>query len=640
MSAELVETSRLYARMNAAIDPEWAEKLAGDLCKRTYSEPHWEKAQGAVIGYERVTLYGVPIVVNRRIQFSRIDAAYCRELFIRHALVEGEWDSQQAFDRQNRALIKQLEAQAERARKPQLAPDDDDVYRFYEARIPAEVVSTRSFEGWWKKAKHEQPDLLNLTRADLLPDDTEQPSERDLPSQWQHNGQQLRLKYRFDPGAQDDGVTVEVPIPVLASLTSESFDWLVPGMRAELVATLIKSLPKVLRRNVVPAADWATKVVNALPAEPTGSLLTTVAHTLQQLSGTVITANDFDLTKLTDAQRMTYRVVDAGGKTLGMSTNLAALQEKLAEHNRGAVASAAERAGHDIERDGLTTWDFGELPPHLETKHAGNVVRAFPALVAVSSGQSPAVSANLRLFSTESEQRSHHALGVRALVQASVKSPAKYVEEHLTQPERLALAAAPYPSFSALIDDVISAHIDHCLRQQQPNGLILTQAGFEQLRATVQLGLMDAVFDTCAVLARVLGAARAAGKAISDTKAFAYLTVLAAERAHIEELLPSGFVSAVGLVRLPRLAVYLQAVEHRVRKLGDNPAREVAAQQEVDAALNLYRAAGGTIPLGLLASDKVVTARWMLEELRVSLFAQQLGTPEPVSVQRIKKALS
>ena len=640
MSAELVETSRLYARMNAAIDPEWAEKLAGDLCKRSYSEPHWEKSQGAVIGYERVTLYGVPIVVNRRVQFARIDAGFCRELFIRHALVEGEWDSQQAFDRQNRALIKQLEAQAERARKPQLAPNEDDVYNFYAARIPADVVSTRSFEGWWKKARHEQPDLLTLTRADLLPEDTEQPSERDLPTQWQHNGQQLRLNYRFDPGAPDDGVTVEVPIPVLASLASESFDWLVPGMRAELVATLIKSLPKALRRNVVPAADWATKVVKALPADPTGNLLTTVAHTLQQLSGTVITANDFDLSKLTDAQRMTYRVVDARGKTLGMSTNLAALQSKLAEHSRGAVASVAERAHHSIERDGLTAWDFGELPAHLETKHAGNVVRAFPALVAVSAGNGTAVSANLRLFSTESEQRLHHSLGVRALVQASVKSPAKYVEEHLTQPERLALSAAPYPSFGALIDDVIAAHIDACLRRQQPDGMVMTQAGFEQLRATVQLGLMDAVFDTAGLLAKVLGAARSAGKAISDTKAFAYLTVLTAERAHIEELLPNGFISAVGLARLPRLAVYLHAVEQRVRKLGENPAREIAAQNELDAALTLYRAAGGTIPLGVLASEKIVNARWMLEELRVSLFAQQLGTPEPVSVQRIKKALS
>ena len=438
MSAELVETSRLYARMNAAIDPEWAEKLAGDLCKRTYSEPHWEKSQGAVIGYERVMLFGVPIVVGRRMQFARVDASYCRELFIRHALVDGEWDSQQAFDRQNRALIKQLEGQAERARKPQLAPDSEDVFRFYNARVPADVVSTRSFEGWWRKAKHESPDMLTMTREDLLPQEIEQPSERDLPNEWLHDGQQLRLKYRFDPGATEDGVTVDVPLPVLAGLSSESFDWLVPGLRGELVTALIKSLPKNLRRNVVPAADWAAKVVKVLPDAPTGNLLVTVAQTLRQLSETVISATDFDLTKLPDALRMKYRAVDARGKTLGLSADLAALQAKLADNTRNAVATVAEKAHHAIERSGITSWDLGDIPLSLETEHAKNVVRAFPALVAVDGGKGPTASADLRLFSTQAEQLRHHRFGVRALVQAGIKSPAKYVEEHLTQPERLA----------------------------------------------------------------------------------------------------------------------------------------------------------------------------------------------------------
>ena len=649
MSAELVETSRLFARMNAAIDPEWAEKLAGDLCKRQYSEPHWEKSQGAVIGYERVTLYGVPIVASRRIQFSRIDAGYCRELFIRHALVDGEWDSKQAFDRANRALIRELEALAERSRKPQLIPDEEDMFRFYDARVPAEVVSTRSFEGWWKQARRSTPELLTATREDLLGEEQTHHDEREHPSVWQHGGQQLKLHYRFDPGAVDDGVTVEVPLPLLAGLQPDAFDWLVPGMRLELVSTLIKSLPKAIRRNVVPANDWAAKALAALPAEPTGNLLAVLAETLQRLSGTLVSAGDFDVSRLTDGLKMTYRVVDARAKTLGVGTDLAALQAKLASSNRDAVAAVAAKVHSDIERAGLTGWDFDSLPQSIESKHGANVVRAFPALVAVGKGSGGGSAgsrkgesgvADIRLFSTQAEQAAAHPRGVRALVQAGVQSPASYVKEHLTQQENLALVTAPYPSFNAFIDDVIAASIDRELRKIQADGLIFTKAEFERLRSAVQLNLMDTVFDTSALVAKIMVAVREAGKAIGDTKAFAFLSVLAAEKAHLDELVHpvvggaqgGGFVSLAGLDRLPRILVYVQAVKRRVEQLNDNPGRDRAGQVELDQALALVAASG--------ASEAVKrSARWMVEELRVSLFAQHLGTSEPISVQRIKKAL-
>ena len=646
MSAELVETSRLFARMNAAIDPEWAEKLAGDLCKRQYSEPHWEKSQGAVVGYERVTLYGVPIVASRRMQFARIDAGYCRELFIRHALVSGEWDSKQAFDRANRALIKELEDLAERSRKPQLVPDEEDMFRFYDARVPAHVVSTRSFEGWWKQERRTNPDFLTATREDLLGEEPTHHDEREHPSVWQHGGQQLKLHYRFDPGAVDDGVTVEVPLPLLASLQPDAFDWLVPGMRLELVSTLIKSLPKAIRRNVVPANDWAAKALAALPAEPTGNVLGVLAETLKRLSGTLVSASDFDVSRLTDGHRMTYRVVDARGKTLGQSTDLAALQAKLASNNREAVAAVSQRVHSEIERSGITAWDFDSIPASIETQHGGNVVRAFPALVPAADK----ASVELRLFSTQAEQLFEHPRGVRALLQLSVPSPASYVKQHLTQQENLALVTAPYPSFNAFIDDVIAACIDRELRRIAGDGLLFEKAAFERLRAAVQGSIMDTVFETSALVAKIMVAVREAGKAISDTKAFAFLSVLTAEKAHLEELVHpvtggSGFVSQTGLDRLPRILVYVQAVKRRVEQLNENPNRDRVGQAELDQALAIYQFAGGKIPLELgqaSISDKgqrLTTARWMVEELRVSLFAQQLGTSEPISVQRIKKAL-
>jgi ATP-dependent helicase HrpA len=218
ISAELVETSRLFARMNAEIKTEWAEELAGDLVKRTFSEPHWEKKQGAVVANERLTLFGLPIVVDRKMQYSKIDSMLCRELFIRHALVQGEWDSQQQFDRENKALIIELEAQAERARKPELAPGENEVFRFYNNRVPLDVFSTRSFEGWWKKAKVETPNLLKMTKDNLLEVEFVELDDSDLPTQWVYDGQQFNLSYRFDPGAVDDGVTVDVPVGVLGGL--------------------------------------------------------------------------------------------------------------------------------------------------------------------------------------------------------------------------------------------------------------------------------------------------------------------------------------------------------------------------------------------------------------------------------------
>ena len=272
MSAELVETSRLFARMNAAIDPAWAEPIAGDLVKRTYGEPHWEKRQGSAIAIERATLYGVPIVVNRRVQFARIDPAWARELFIRHALVDGEWDAERidnrltAFDRDNRALREELAGLEERSRRRDILYDDEAIFEFYDARIPADVATTRGFEAWWRREQKVTPDLLTMTRESLA-GETEI-DENAFPAQWQQGDQTLELAYRFEPGADDDGVTIRVPLALLASLGPAGFDWLVPGLREELVTALLKTLPKAIRRNVVPAADWARRLLAELPTVP------------------------------------------------------------------------------------------------------------------------------------------------------------------------------------------------------------------------------------------------------------------------------------------------------------------------------------------------------------------------------------
>ncbi|MEY2698141.1 MAG: hypothetical protein RL720_97, partial [Actinomycetota bacterium] len=503
MSAELVETSRLYARTNAAIDPGWAEKIAGDLCKRSYSEPHWEKNQGAVVAYERVTLFGVTLVAHRRMQYSRIDPELCRELFIRHALVEGEWDSKQAFDRSNRALRRQLEELEERSRRRDILADDEVVFAFYDQRIPADVLSTRSFEGWWKRERSTNPDFLTMQRSDLLEESEAEHDENEFPSEWVYGDQRLKLKYRFEPGREDDGVTVEVPLPLLARMEPEAFEWLVPGLRLELITGLIKTLPKNIRRQVVPAADWAAKAAATLPETPQGSLLASVAKALQTLSGALVSATDFDPERLPDHLRMTYRVIGSTGKNLGTDKNLSKLQRALAEKSRDAVAEVAERVSSPLERDGLTSWDFTELPRTVDAQHGGNTVRAYPALVVTNPGTARQ-EVNIRLLATEADQKREHPLGTRALVIAAVPSPAKYVQEHLTAQEKLILTQSPYANLSALITDAIAASVDSVLFSMREDGMIFQKAEFETLRDRVQGAIMDNIFDAVSQTARIL----------------------------------------------------------------------------------------------------------------------------------------
>jgi ATP-dependent helicase HrpA len=363
--------------------------------------------------------------------------------------------------------------------------------------------------------------------------------------------------------------------------------------------------------------------------------LVALAKTLQQLSGTKMAAEDFDVSRLPNSLRMTYRPLDASGRPLGLGINLAALQAKFSESGRGAVAKVVEKVNSPIERDGLRAWDFDNLESSVESKHGGNLVRGFPALVAQPGG-----TVDIRLFSTESEQLRHHHKGVLRLVQAAIPSPAKYVESHLAQNEKLAIAGLPYSGFTAFIDDVILAVADRELQRIQADGLVFTRAEFERIRDAVSATVVESAFEVATLVTKIAGAARDANKAISSLNGFDFLAVLSAEKTHITELLSPNFVSGAGLERLPRILVYLQAIKLRIEKLSDNPARDFTAAQELDQAIGLYVFAGGKFPLEPDSSSKLVVARWLIEELRVSLFAQALGTSETVSVQRIKKALA
>jgi ATP-dependent helicase HrpA len=636
MAAELVETSRLFARTVAAVDPAWAEALAGDLAKRSHSEPHWSSKQGAALVWEKVTLYGLPIVPRRRAQLARIDPELARELFIRHALVEGDWphDLQRSallgFDRDNERLRRELTEVEERTRRRDILTGDEAVYEFYERRIPADVTDSRRFASWWKKTKAEQPELLTMTRADLLEDD-DAGDAAGFPDEWLQGDARFRIRYRFEPGADDDGVTVVIPLTVLPRVTERGFDWLVPGLREDLITALIKALPKAIRRHVVPAADWARRLLGELPVHSDAPVGEALADAIRAAAHIPVAVSDIEWDRVPSHLRMRFAVVDKNGRELAAGRDLAALQTRLAERARTdvAVATAAVTPGRDLERAGITTWDVGTLPEQVTATQGGSTVVGYPALV--DDGASVAV----RVFTSRAEADAAHIRGVRRLVGLSLPNPLGYVQEQLTTPEKLVLATAPYPSTKALLDDVLLAVVDQLAGDTAPRD----RTGFDTVRETVSAGLMDGLFRAAGLTARVLTAAKEADKAISGASSLAFMGPLADARAQLAALVHPGFVRITGLTQLARVPLYIAGIRYRAEKLADNPSRDRAWQTQVEEAVALYRAAGGELPLTATTPARLTPVRWMLEELRLSLFAQQLGAAGPVSVQRIRKAL-
>jgi ATP-dependent helicase HrpA len=500
------------------------------------------------------------------------------------------------------------------------------------------VTDVRRFEVWWKAARAEAPQLLTMTRADVLGDADEEPeAELDsvaFPSEWVQAEQRMPLRYRFEPGADDDGVTLEIPLALLARLDDRGFDWLVPGLLDERVTALLKTLPKTIRRNVVPAADWTRRLL----AEPdtTAPLTSFLADRIRSLTHAVVAATDFDETRLAPHLRMTFTAVDERGRRIASSKSLVALQQTLGERSRTSVAkvTAAAAPANDLERSSLTSWDFDSIPTRLETQIASGTITGYPALV--DEGTSVAI----RVFATEAEQQREHARGVRRLIALTVPSPLGYVQEHLTGAEKLQLATSPYRSTAALFDDALLATIDSLVDAATADRHPMTRAAFEGLRAEVNAALVDGLFATVALAARVLGAAREADRAISGSASLSLMAPLADARSQLDALVHPGFLRIAGVAQLRRVPVYLAGIVHRVSKLADAPGRDRTWLTEVEQATTLYLEAGGTLPLTATTPSRLVPVRWMLEELRLSLFAQHLGAAGAVSIQRIKKALA
>ena len=624
MAAELVETSRLWARVNAGIKPEWAEELAPHLVKRSYSEPHWERNQGAVMALERVTLYGVPLVLARKVGYAAIDPQLSRELFIRHALVEGDWQSRHHFFAANRALVAEVQDLENRARRRDILVDDESVFAFYDQRIPASVVSGLHFDAWWKKARHQQPDLLDLSTNQLVRPGAEGISAEQFPDRWTSGSYQLELSYRFEPGAATDGVTVGIPLPVLNEATAAGLDWQVPGLRTELVTALLRTLPKQLRRGVVPIPDAATALVKALPDDlGAGRLTRVLSSELRRLRGIDIPEDAWDLDKLPEHLRPSYQVLDEDGTVLGQGKDLAALQARFAP----AITATLQSATADLARDRLSDWDFDELPHSVQREVAGFAVTGYPALVADNG------TVAIRVLDSAAKQQHQMWSGTRQLLVDTMASPVKGLIRSLSLRQRLTLSRTPHGSPAALLADCVSAAVDELLRAA--GGPRWDRVAFEQLRKQVGAELPTAAAAILVVVEGVMAAAQEVEVLLSSSGAPALKPVLADVRAQLDSLIYAGFVTDTG-AQLPQLRRYLRAITQRLTDAPGNLARDRDRQAQVGVALrdlaDLRAKLGEDAP-------GVAELRWMIEELRVSLFAQKLGTAYPVSVPRIQSAM-
>ncbi|MGW0626041.1 ATP-dependent RNA helicase HrpA [Streptomyces sp. NPDC002758] len=636
MSAELVETSRLWARVNAKIEPEWVEPLAGHLLKRTYSEPHWEKDQAAVMAYEKVTLYGVPIIAQRKVNYGRIDPEASRELFIRNALVEGDWRTHHKFFADNRKLLSEVAELEHRARRRDIVVDDETLFDFYDQRVPEHVVSGAHFDSWWKHKRHEQPDHLDFEREMLIRESAEAVTKADYPDSWRQGQLKFRVTYQFEPGADADGVTVHIPLQVLNQVTDEGFDWQIPGLREEVVTELIRSLPKPIRRNYVPAPNYAKAFLEkAAPLQE--PLTVTMARELKRMVGVPFEADDFDWAKLPDHLKITFRIFDERRRKLAEDKDLEALKLQLKPKARKALSQAAaataERTGGEsLERKGLTDWTIGALTRIFETRRAGQPVKAYPALV--DDGDTVSV----RLFDTEAEQAEAMWQGTRRLILRNIPvNPAKFASEHLTNAQKLALSANPHGSIQALFDDCAMAAADKLIGDF--GGPVWDEESYRKLYDKVRAEIVDTTVRAVGQVQQVLAAWQACERRLKAVRSPALLPNLADVRAQLDALVKPGFVTEAGIRRLPDLMRYLVAADRRLQQMPTGVQRDTTRMEKVKEMQDEYAWLLEQLPQGRPVPQQVLDIRWMLEELRVSYFAHALGTAYPVSDKRIVKAI-
>ena len=644
MAAELTETTRLYARCVAAIEPEWIERLGLHLAKRSYREPHWSKDSGAVVAYEQVSVYGLVVVPKRRVQYGPIEPKEARELFIRGALVAGHYAGQPDFLEHNRCLIEDVQQLEHKSRRHDVLVDDEAIFAFYAERIPEGICSAVDFEKWRRPAEHENPKLLFLSREYLMRHAAEQITEDLFPDALAVGMQTFDLTYRFDPGHALDGVTLIVPLHLLNQVDERRCEWLVPGLLRDKITYLLKGLPKGLRKHFVPVPQVVTTCLEILDPD-SGPLTDALSQTLFKSIGVDVPADAWDVADLPPHLLMNFRVVDDKEHEIATGRDLPALRNQFGVKARRTFSETASSA---FERKGSVTWDFDELPEQVEVDRGRGKLIGYPAIV--DEGK----SVGLTLLDTEAEAEAATHRGLRRLFQLALPEQMKSLARNLSgfnemQLRYMLMNQALLDEQGSgkqdkaavadrLRDELVTAISDRAFFvEQEP---IRNRKQFETRAAKGKTRLMDVAQEICRIAGEILAEQQTLRAKIGQPRYAAWPRALADIRAQLKELLPPGFLASIPFERLKHYPRYIRAIAMRLDKIASNPERDANWQQQLARYWQTYQTRLVADRARGVRSPKLEEMRWMLEELRVSLWAQQLKTPYPASFKRLEKFLA
>jgi ATP-dependent helicase HrpA len=620
MAVELVETSRLWARTVAPITADQVEQVGSHLIKRHYSEPRWSARGGQCVADERLTLLGVPIVAQRMVSYARIDPVTAREVFIMSALVEGQWRTRHHFWARNQAVRAEAEALVERRRRSDLLVDDATIAAFYDARIPPEVVSVAYFDRWWKRVRHDQPALLDLHVDDLVEPGVDLDPGA-FPSHWATPVGEVELDYVFEPGNANDGVTVQIPMALLTSLEPEQFTWQVPGLRLETATELIRGLPKALRTQLVPATDTAREALDWLAGQPPvagESLGQGLTRAIAAVRGVVVAEDHWRPAALPAHLRLRFAVTGAEGVVV--ADDLPELVKRLTPQ----IDRSLNRAARGLVHPGATTWEFGELPTQIFEPMPG-----YPALV------DRVDTVAVEVFADPDAAHRAHAAGIRRLIVLTTVDPTKSVVARMSNATKLALGTSPYPSVPALLADARLQVNGHLVAELVDPWQVRTEEVFADLANRVRARAAETLQQSVLSTGQILTLAGQITQLL-DTAAPA---TAADVREQVANLVFPGFLAATPARAWRRLPVYLAAVVRRLETCRSQPGREQTNLELMGELEAEYAAVCDRYPAGPLPAP-VADIGWLLEELRVSLFAQQLGTAVPISAKRVRAAMA
>nr|MBX2838982.1 ATP-dependent RNA helicase HrpA [Gammaproteobacteria bacterium] len=628
MAGEIAETTQIFARQVAAIEPEWIESLAQHLLSRSYRDAHWQKKRGAVGAYEQSTLYGLIINPKKRVNYSAINPSESREIFIRDGLVGGALQTKGGFYQHNLDLLQEVNELEDKTRRRDIAVDPEMLVRFYDAIVPEDVCTLAAFDTFVKTLEAENPRALYFSRDMMFADDEVEVDSIDFPDQLDIGDMVLPLRYQFSPGTDSDGVTLMCPVEVLNRVPAPLCEWLVPGMLEEKVTSMLKALPKSLRRNFVPAPDFAKACVASM-AGSKRPLSEALSVELQRMTGVSVPRSEWEESALSEHLKMRFEVIDSQGKTLAVGRDLEKLQHRFLEQVEQSLLQFSDTT---LERDEVTDWDFGDLPHSVDIDRAGVTLKGYPALHVVEG------KVGIKLFADQTAAAQAMPAGLRQLYKVALKDELRYLQRGLPNIDVLALRFAPFGTKAHLVTDIIDAAIDQTfiLDTELPR----TAESYQQGLTERQSQLVPNATEICLAVEQVFEQHRVVAKRLEGSVSLSWIEPARDIQDQIRSLLYVGFISATPMSVLQRMPLFFKAIGRRLDAIDQAPDKDRRRRSELAPVWESFKALPTHSPQSSQYHQKHQDLRWAFEELRISLFAQELGTSGKVSISRLEKRIS